>query len=80
VQDGEDASGNAKYKTNETLMGNAPLVAGSNSFSVFSSVIDKYNFVTYPLFWYNGNSTNSLKSLGRGKSFADAFLSTPSTS
>ena len=74
VQDGEDASGNAKYKTNETLMGNAPLVAGSNSFSVFSSVIDKYNFVTYPLFWYNGNSTNSLKSLGRGKSFADAFL------
>ena len=73
-QDGVDDDGNPKYKVNETLMGNAPLVAGSNSFSVFSSVIDEYNFITYPLFWYNGNSTNSLKSLGRSKSFADAFL------
>lgn len=61
-------------KVNETLMGNAPFVAGSNSFSVFSSVIEDYNFITYPLFWYNGNATNSLKSLGRNKSFADSFL------
>ena len=74
TQDGVDENGNPKYKTNETLMGNAPLVAGSNSFSVFSSVIAKENFITYPMFWYNGNSTNSLKSLGRGKPFADAFL------
>ena len=73
-QDGVDENGNPKYKTNETLMGNAPLVAGSNSFSVFSSVIDEYNFITYPLFWYSGNSTNSLKSLGHSKSFADSFL------
>lgn len=65
---------NGNTKLNETLMGNAPFVAGSNSFSVFSSVIEDYNFITYPLFWYNGNATNSLKSLGRGKSFADAFL------
>ena len=62
------------YKLNETLMSNAPFVAGSNCFSVFSSVIEDYNFITYPLFWYNGNATNSLKSLGRSKSFADAFL------
>lgn len=61
-------------KLNETLMGNAPLVAGSNCFSVFSSVIEDYNFITYPLFWYSGNSTNSLKSVGRSKSFADSFL------
>ena len=61
-------------KLNETLMSNAPFVAGSNCFSVFSSVIEDYNFITYPLFWYNGNATNSLKSLGRSKSFADAFL------
>ena len=61
-------------KLNETLMSNAPFVAGSNCFSVFSSVIEDYNFITYPLFWYSGNATNSLKSLGRSKSFADAFL------
>lgn len=61
-------------KLNETLMSNAPFVAGSNSFTVFSSVIEDYNFITYPLFWYSGNSTNSLKSLGRGKSFSDSFL------
>jgi hypothetical protein len=61
-------------KLNETLMSNAPFLAGSNCFSVFSSVIEDYNFITYPLFWYNGNSTNSLKSLGRGKSFGDSFL------
>ncbi len=65
---------NGSTKLNETLMSNAPFIAGSNCFSVFSSVIEDYNFTTYPLFWYSGNSTNSLKSLGRGKSFADAFL------
>jgi uncharacterized membrane protein YfhO len=63
----------SKGKINETLLGNAPLVAGSNCFSVFSSVIEDYNFIYYPLFGRT-KPTNSMKSNDRNKSFADAFL------
>ena len=63
----------SKGKVNETLLGNAPLVAGSNCFSVFSSVIEDYNFIYYPLFGRT-KPTNSMKSNDRNKSFADAFL------
>ncbi len=66
---------NDKDEVKETLMGNAPLVSGANSYSVFSSVIAKENFIIYPLMWpSSSNATNSLKSLGRSKSFMDAFL------
>ncbi len=40
----------------------APFTVGSNSFSVFSSVIDSNNFVTAQLFGFDGNGKNSYKS------------------
>jgi uncharacterized membrane protein YfhO len=58
----------------------APFTGNSNSFSVFSSVIDKDNFVIGQLFGYLGNYKNSLKSAhDRGKAnrsdeFGDSFL------
>lgn len=58
----------------------APFTGNSHSFSVFSSVIDKDNFVIYNLFGYQGNGKNSLKSAhnkGRGNrsdEFGDSFL------
>ncbi len=58
---------------------NIPFTAGSNSFSVFSSVIDADNFATYFLFGYLGNGKNSYKSTPSNLSateniFADSFL------
>ncbi len=58
----------------------APFTGGTNSFSVFSSVIDKDNFVTYQLFGYKGNGKNSFKSAhdtsksNRSDEFGDSFL------
>ncbi len=58
----------------------APFTAGSNSFSVFSSVIDADNFVTFQLFGYKGNGKNSYKSAhntdkrNRSDEFGDSFL------
>ncbi len=58
----------------------APFTGGGNSFSVFSSVIDKDNFATYQLFAYKGNGKNSYKSAhntgkgSRAESFGDSFL------
>lgn len=58
----------------------APFSAGSNSFSVFSSVIDKDNFIIGELFGYSGNFKNTLKSAhSSGKyntspEFGDSFL------
>ncbi len=58
----------------------APLTGGSNSFSVFSSMIDRDNFVIYQLFGYNGNGKNSLQSShnvnrgNRAEEFGDSFL------
>mgnify|MGYP005762920389 FL=1 len=57
----------------DKLTANAPFTGDSNSFSVFSSVIDQDNFEVYSLFGYSGNGRNSLKSYG-GNSFGDAFL------
>lgn len=45
-----------------SLTANAPLAGGSNSFSVFSSVIDADNFGVYQIFGYQGNAKNSFKS------------------
>ncbi len=59
---------------------NAPFTADSNSFSVFSSVIDSKNFTVLELFGYDGNGKNTLKSAhNRNKSnrcsvFGDSFL------
>ena len=58
----------------------APFTAEFNSFSVFSSVIDKDNFEIYNLFGYKGNGKNSLKSAhdegkrNRAEEFGDSFL------
>ena len=58
----------------------APFTGGSNAFSVFSSVIDADNFVTFQLFGYLGNGKNSYKSAqntgkrNRSDEFGDAFL------
>ena len=57
-----------------------PFSGDANSFSVFSSVIDKDNFATYQLFGYLGNGKNSFKSghnskkYNRSDEFGDAFL------
>ncbi len=65
---------------NDKMTACAPFTGGSNSFSVFSSVIDADNFVTFQLFGYNGNGKNSFKSShNNGKSnrsdeFGDSFL------
>ena len=59
----------------------APLTGNTNSFSVFSSVIDADNFITYELFAYKGNGKNSFKSShnttgksNRAEEFGDSFL------
>ena len=59
----------------------APLTGNTNSFSVFSSVIDADNFITYELFAYKGNGKNSYKSShnttgksNRAEEFGDSFL------
>lgn len=57
----------------DKLTANAPFTGDSNSFSVFSSVIDKDNFGIVSLFGYSGNGRNSMKSYG-GNAFGDAFL------
>ncbi|MBQ8290983.1 MAG: YfhO family protein [Clostridia bacterium] len=63
----------------DDLTANAPFTGGGNAFGVFSSVIDKDNFVIYELFGYAGNGKNSLKSAhsdgrARGEEFGDSFL------
>ena len=63
----------------DRLTAPAPFTGNSHSFSVFSSVIDKDNFVIYNLFGYKGNGKNSLKSAHTSKTnrceeFGDSFL------
>ena len=65
---------------NDKLTACVPLSGGANSFSVFSSVIDKDNFATYQIFAYLGNGKNSFKSghsstkYNRGEDFGDSFM------
>ena len=64
----------------DKTMANAPFKGNSNGYSVFSSVIDKDNFIAGELFGYEGNMKNSLKSKhntnkrNRGDEFGDAFM------
>lgn len=64
----------------EKVTANIPFKGNSNSFSVFSSVIDKKNFTIFHLFAYTGNGKNSLKSAhntnksNNSVSFGDSFL------
>lgn len=57
-----------------------PLAGDANSFSVFSSIIDKDNFIPLELFGYQGNGQNTFKSAhnggkgNRSEDFGDAFL------
>lgn len=57
----------------DKLTANAPFTGDSNSFSVFSSVIDRDNFEIVQLFGYSGNGRNSMKSVN-GTVLGDAFL------
>ena len=58
----------------------APLTGNTNSFSVFTSMLDKDNLPTYQLFAYGGNGKNSYKSAhntsktNRAEEFGDSFL------
>ncbi|MBQ8405748.1 MAG: YfhO family protein [Clostridia bacterium] len=58
----------------------APLTGNTNSFSVFSSMLDADNLLTYQLFAYKGNGKNSFKSShntskgNRAEEFGDSFL------
>ena len=64
----------------DAFTANIPFTGNTNSFSVFSSVIDRDNFVVHNLFGYSGNGKNSLKSAhssvkyNRSDEFGDAFL------
>ncbi len=58
---------------NDKLTADVPFTCNSNSFSVFSSVIDGDNFEIVDLFGYSGNGRNSMKS-ARGNFFGDCFL------
>ncbi len=57
-----------------------PFTGNANSFSVFSSVIDKDNFAIFQLFGYKGNGKNTFKSAhdtgksNRSDEFGDSFL------
>ncbi len=57
-----------------------PFAGNANSFSVFSSVIDKDNFTVLELFGYKGNGKNTFKSAhnqnkkNRADAFGDSFL------
>lgn len=57
----------------DKLTANVPFSCNSNSFSVFSSVIDGDNFEIVDLFGYSGNGRNSMKS-ARGNFFGDCFF------
>lgn len=64
----------------DSFTSDVPFAGGTNSFSVFSSVIDADNFIVYNLFGYKGNGKNNLKSahnqdkIGINEEFGDSFL------
>ncbi|MBO5412461.1 MAG: YfhO family protein [Clostridia bacterium] len=64
----------------DRLTANAPFTGNTNSFSVFSSVIDEDNFATYHLFGFAGNGKNTFKSAhnpdkqNRNEAFGDSFM------
>ncbi len=65
---------------NDKMTSCVPFTGNANSFSVFSSVINKDNFVMTNLFGYKGNSKNQFKSshdsgkANRSDEFGDSFL------
>ena len=67
-------------KREDEWTSNAPFTGGSNSFSVFSSVIDGDNFAALELFGYLGNGKNTFKSTHNyaldsiSDEFGDSFL------
>lgn len=69
-----------KKKSTESWTANAPFTGNSNSFSVFSSVIDKDNFPILELFGYLGSDKNVIKSTHNynldsiSDEFGDSFL------
>ncbi len=67
-------------KREDEWTANAPFTGNSNSFSVFSSVIDADNFAALELFGYLGNGKNTFKSTHNynldsiSDEFGDSFL------
>lgn len=59
--------------TTDQLTADAPLTTHTNSFSVFSSVVDSKNFTAIDFFNYSGNGINSGKS-ARGHFLGDMLL------
>lgn len=59
--------------TTDSLTADAPLTTHTNSFSVFSSVVDSKNFTAIEFFNYSGNGINSGKS-ARGHFLGDMLL------
>ena len=64
----------------DTITANAPFSSDSNSFSVFSSVIDADNYPVHQLFGYYSNGKNIFKSMHNSNSynrsdvFGDSFM------
>lgn len=58
---------------NAAITNDAALNTHTNSFGVFSSVIDNDNFVVTNMFSYEGNQTNSIETAG-GTFFSDSLL------
>lgn len=59
--------------TTDSLTADAPLTTHTNSFSVFSSVVDSKNFTAIDFFNYSGNGINSGKS-AKGHFLGDMLL------
>ena len=73
-QNGGDEDTNYRIKdTADAITACAPLTTHTNSFSVFSSVIDSKNFIAPNFFNYKGNGVNTLKS-ANGMFFGDMLL------
>ena len=58
---------------NDALTANAPFTGGGNSYTVFSSMIDKDNMITATLFGFESNGKNTFKGNG-GCAFGESFL------
>lgn len=58
---------------NEAVTANAPFTGGGNSFTVFSSMVDRDNMTTATLFGFGNNGKNTFQGNG-GCAFGESFL------
>ena len=73
LEDDRDARTYRIKDVNDALTANIPFTAGTSSYSVFSSVISRENFVLPDFFKYGGNGTNTIKSYN-GNLFGDCLM------